>query len=48
MLLKDAWGNDDGFNFEQEVGFKKFTLEVKVSQGKMVIILNKNEYKVYL
>ncbi|WP_298778489.1 polysaccharide lyase family 7 protein [uncultured Polaribacter sp.] len=47
MLHEDAWGNDKGFNFEQEVGFKKFTLEVKVSKGKMVIILNKNEYKVY-
>lgn len=47
MLHEDAWGNDDGFNFEQEVGFKKFTLEVKVSEGKMVIILNKSEYKVY-
>ena len=47
MLHEDAWDNDEGFNFEQEVGFKKFILEVKVSKGKMVIILNKNEYKVY-
>ncbi len=47
MLHEDAWGNDDGFNFEQEVGFGKFTLEVKVSDGKMVVILNNNEYKVY-
>ncbi|WP_452232925.1 polysaccharide lyase family 7 protein [Lacinutrix sp. MEBiC02595] len=47
MLHEDAWGDDDGFNFEQEVGFKKFTLEVEISDGKMVIILNKNEYKVY-
>jgi hypothetical protein len=47
MLHEDAWDNDRGFNFEQKVGFRKFTLEVKVSDGKMVIILNKNEYKVY-
>ena len=47
ILHEDAWDNDKGFNFEQEVGFRKFTLEVKVSDGKMVIILNKNEYKVY-
>lgn len=47
MLHEDAWDNDDGFNFEQEVGFGKFTLEVKVSDGKMVIILNNTEYKVY-
>ncbi|TXG38612.1 polysaccharide lyase family 7 protein [Seonamhaeicola maritimus] len=47
ILHEDAWGDDDGFNFEEEVGFSKFTLEVKVSDGKMVIVLNKNEYKVY-
>lgn len=47
LLHEHAWDNDDGFNFEQEVGFRKFTLEVQVSKGKMVIILNGNEYKVY-
>lgn len=47
ILHEDAWDNDDGFNFEQKVGFKKFTLEVQVSAGKMVIILNNTEYKVY-
>ncbi|MDO5970350.1 polysaccharide lyase family 7 protein [Flavivirga aquimarina] len=47
ILHEDAWGNDEGFNFEQEVGFRKFTLEVRVSKGKMVIVLNNNEYKVY-
>jgi hypothetical protein len=47
ILYEDAWRDDEGFNFEQKVGFKKFILEVKVSDGKMVIVLNKNEYKVY-
>ncbi|AUC74206.1 polysaccharide lyase family 7 protein [Olleya sp. Bg11-27] len=47
MLHEEAWGDDEGFNFEQEVGFGKFTLEVEVSDGKMVVILNKNEFKVY-
>ncbi len=47
ILHEDAWDDDEGFNFEQEVGFRKFTLEVKVSEGKMVVILNGNEYKVY-
>ena len=47
LLHEDAWGDDEGFNFEQEVGFRKFSLEVKVSDGKMVIILNNNEFKVY-
>ena len=47
ILHESAWANDDGFNFEQEVGFGKFTLEVKVSEGEMVIVLNKQEFKVY-
>lgn len=47
LLYEDAWDNDAGFNFEQMVDFNAFTLEVKVSKGKMVIILNGTEYKVY-
>ena len=47
LLFESAWDNDEGFTFEEEVGFRKFILEVKVSDGKMVIVLNKNEYKVY-
>ncbi|WP_458627952.1 polysaccharide lyase family 7 protein [Winogradskyella sp. PC D3.3] len=47
ILHEDAWDDDEGFNFEEEVGFKKFTLEVKVSDGKMLIILNNREYKAY-
>lgn len=47
LLHEEAWDNDKGFNFEQEVGFKKFTIEVEVSEGKMVVILNGSEYKVY-
>jgi len=47
LLHKEAWGDDKGHTFEQEVGFKKFTLEVKVSNGKMVVVLNNSEFKVY-
>lgn len=47
LLHEEAWDDDNGFNFEQEVGFGKFTLEVKVSEGKMVVVLNNSEYKVY-
>ncbi len=47
LLHEAAWGNDKGFTFEQEVGHRKFTLEVKVSKGKMVVVLNNNEFKVY-
>lgn len=47
LLHEEAWDDDAGFTFEQEVGFRKFTLEVKVSEGEMVIVLNNQEYKVY-
>lgn len=47
ILHEDSWEDDKGFNFEQEVGSRKFTLEVKVSDGKMVIVLNNSEFKVY-
>ncbi|MFY9241488.1 MAG: polysaccharide lyase family 7 protein [Polaribacter sp.] len=47
LLLEDIWDNDEGYNFEQKVDFRKFTLEVKVSDGKMVIVLNGSEFKVY-
>lgn len=47
ILHEDAWDDDEGFNFDQKVDFRKFTLEVKVSEGKMVVVLNNNEYKVY-
>lgn len=47
ILHEEAWGDDQGFNFEEEVGFRKFTLEVKASEGKLVVALNNNEYKIY-
>jgi len=47
ILHKEAWTDDDGFNFEQEVGFRKFQIEVEVTDGKMVVSLNKTEYAVY-
>jgi len=47
ILHKEAWTDDKGKNFEQEVGFRKFNIEVKVSDGKMVVSLNKNEFFVY-
>ncbi len=47
ILYKEAWGDDKGHTFEQEVGFRKFTLEVKVSDGKLVVALNNNEFKTY-
>uniref|UniRef100_UPI00404B22C0 polysaccharide lyase family 7 protein n=1 Tax=Flavobacterium sp. TaxID=239 RepID=UPI00404B22C0 len=47
ILHDDAWDDDEGFNFEQKVDFSRFLLKVKVSEGKMVISLNDNEFKVY-
>jgi len=47
ILRKDAWGNDDGYNFPKKVGFEKFTLEIIASEGKMKVILNDKYSKVY-
>jgi len=47
LLYTDAWGDDDGHTFSENVGFDKFTLEVKVSDGSMEVILNDNETVVY-
>lgn len=47
MLHEEAWGDDDGYTFPEYVGFEKFTLEVKVSAGKMEVILNNKSSKVY-
>ncbi|MGQ1910365.1 polysaccharide lyase family 7 protein [Marinifilum sp. RC60d5] len=47
LLETDAWGDDDGYTFSESVGFGKFTLEVKVSDGRMEVILNDKESVVY-
>ena len=47
LLETDAWGDDDGYNFSEYVGFDKFTLEVKVSDGRMEVVLNEKESVVY-
>lgn len=47
ILHENAWTDDEGFNFEEKVDFNKFILEVKASDGKLVICLNDFEYKVY-
>lgn len=40
ILNTSSWGDDDGYTFPEVVGFDKFTLEVKVSEGKMEVIMN--------
>lgn len=47
MLHDDAWKDDKGFTFKQEVGFNRFSIEVKVSEGKLVVSLNNNEFQAY-
>ncbi|MEO1260142.1 MAG: polysaccharide lyase family 7 protein [Bacteroidota bacterium] len=47
ILYTDAWTDDEGFNFSENVGTAKFTLEIIASEGKMEIILNEEESVVY-
>lgn len=47
ILHESAWGDDKGRNFREVVGTDKFTLEVKISDGKMEVTLNDNETLVY-
>lgn len=47
ILHTDSWTDDKGYTFKQEVGFKKFTCEIKVEKGKMVVSLNDSEFVVY-
>ena len=47
ILRTDSWGDDAGYTFPENVGFEKFTLEVKVSNNKMEVILNNKASKVY-
>lgn len=47
ILITSAWGDDEGFNFSEEVGTDPFTLEVIASEGRLEVILNESESKVY-
>lgn len=47
ILFTKAWEDDKGHTFKEKVGFDKFTLEVKVSDGRLEVILNDKESVVY-
>ncbi|WPR72138.1 polysaccharide lyase family 7 protein [Flavobacterium sp. NG2] len=47
MLSDHAWGDDEGRNFKEKVDFNKFTLEIKVSDGRLEVVLNGTESFVY-
>ncbi len=46
LLYTSSWGDDDGYTFPEYVGFGKFKLEVKVSEGRLEVKLN-GKSKVY-
>lgn len=47
ILHEEAWIDDEGRNFKEIVDTDKFTLEVKVSDGKLQVTLNDKETFVY-
>lgn len=47
ILHEEAWKDDVGFTFSETVGTGKFTLEVIASDGRLEVILNEKESKVY-
>ena len=47
ILHESAWGDDKGRNFKEIVGYEKFTLEVRVSEGLMEVTLNDQETFTY-
>ncbi len=47
ILKTDAWGDDEGYNFSEEVGHNRFTLEINASKGRLEVTLNDKESIVY-
>lgn len=47
MLHTNAWGDDEGIDFKEKVDFDKFTIEIKVSEGRLEVMLNGKESLVY-
>ena len=47
ILYTDAWTDGDSYTFSEYVGFEKFTFEIKVSDGRMEVILNETVSKVF-
>ena len=47
ILTTYSWGDDKGQIFTERVGFTKFTIEIKVSDGRLEVILDGRESLVY-
>ncbi len=47
ILETDSWKDGESYIFPETVGFDKFTVEVKVSTGRIEVVLNENTAKVF-
>ncbi|QCX02320.1 polysaccharide lyase family 7 protein [Aggregatimonas sangjinii] len=47
ILYTDAWEDGESYTFSDKVDFDKFTIEIKVSEGKMEVILNESDSKTF-
>ncbi|WP_276167840.1 polysaccharide lyase family 7 protein [Zobellia alginiliquefaciens] len=47
ILHTNAWEDNDGYTFSEEIGTNKFTLEIIASEGKLEIVLNETDSVVY-
>ena len=47
ILHTDAWGDDEGYTFPDEIGTDIFIFEIIASNGRMEVILNETESVVY-
>lgn len=47
ILRYTSWVDAEKFIFNQKVDFDKFTLDVKVSEGRLEVVLNNSESKVF-
>ena len=47
ILHTEAWGDDEGYTFPDEIGTDIFTFEIIASNGRMEVILNETESVVY-
>ncbi|TDT38745.1 alginate lyase [Maribacter spongiicola] len=47
ILHTDAWGDDEGYTFPDEIGTDIFTFEIIASNGRLEVILNETESVVY-
>jgi len=47
ILHTDAWKDGESYTFSEKVGFEKFTVEIKASEGTLEVILNENASKTF-